>query len=385
MRVWLATPYRQRWVAACPAHAARFDAGHAATPTLPACPASVLVGPSQAADEPAPAAPAEPASGKKEKKKGDKKRKRQAEEAAAEEAPAQQEAPTPAAEAAPTAAEDGGKKKKEKKKEKKGKKGEAAAAEEQPAAVAAEPEGAARPAKKQKTGAGGAAAEAQQQAGDAQQQADEQQQQPAKSGGTTDGHTSDGGYVSSGREGTAARAFQRVKADEWLNEKGSWDNSYEGTFGRNGWGWKAQEVLGKVRALLGRGGGLRGRGAKLGAPGGEAGSRWPPCLMRMCQGWLAGCRATACSAPLRLRAGGVQCAVGPAAPGRQGCAHARHGASMRCPRTPPGCAALAVHSCLQVRGKDFRHEKTKKKRGSYKGGEIDPHARCSYKFESDDE
>lgn len=38
-----------------------------------------------------------------------------------------------------------------------------------------------------------------------------------------------------------------------------------------------------------------------------------------------------------------------------------------------------------VRGKDFRHEKTKKKRGSYKGGNIDPHARFSYKFESDDE
>lgn len=41
-----------------------------------------------------------------------------------------------------------------------------------------------------------------------------------------------------------------------------------------------------------------------------------------------------------------------------------------------------VPHCPQVRGKDFRHEKTKKKRGSYKGGEIDPHARCSYKFES---
>jgi hypothetical protein len=38
-----------------------------------------------------------------------------------------------------------------------------------------------------------------------------------------------------------------------------------------------------------------------------------------------------------------------------------------------------------VRGKDFRHEKTKKKRGSYKGGNIDPHATFSYKFESDDE
>jgi hypothetical protein len=38
----------------------------------------------------------------------------------------------------------------------------------------------------------------------------------------------------------------------------------------------------------------------------------------------------------------------------------------------------------QVRGKDFRHEKTKKKRGSYKGGLID-HAINSFKFDSDDE
>ena len=42
-------------------------------------------------------------------------------------------------------------------------------------------------------------------------------------------------------------------------------------------------------------------------------------------------------------------------------------------------------NCLQVRGKDFRHEKTKKKRGSYRGGVIDTNARCSYKFDSDDE
>ncbi len=28
----------------------------------------------------------------------------------------------------------------------------------------------------------------------------------------------------------------------------------------------------------------------------------------------------------------------------------------------------------QVRGKDFRHEKTKKKRGSYRGGTIDINA-----------
>lgn len=83
--------------------------------------------------------------------------------------------------------------------------------------------------------------------------------------------------------GTAAKAFQRVKDEEWLNKKGAWDNSYEGTFGSSGWGFKAQQILGKVR------------------------------------------------------------------------------------------------------GKDFRHEKTKKKRGSYKGGEINSHAICSYKFESDDE
>lgn len=86
-----------------------------------------------------------------------------------------------------------------------------------------------------------------------------------------------------GGGGTAAKAFQRVKAEEWLGKKGSWDNSYVGTFGASGWGFKAQQILGKVR------------------------------------------------------------------------------------------------------GKDFRHEKTKKKRGSYKGGEINTQAVCSFKFDSDDE
>lgn len=37
----------------------------------------------------------------------------------------------------------------------------------------------------------------------------------------------------------------------------------------------------------------------------------------------------------------------------------------------------------QVRGKDFRHEKTKKKRGSYMGGKIDSSARFSFKYDSD--
>lgn len=97
------------------------------------------------------------------------------------------------------------------------------------------------------------------------------------------GGYSSGGGEGSGREGTAAKAFQRVKAEEWIGKKGSWDNSYVGTFGAEGWGFKAQQVLG------------------------------------------------------------------------------------------------------QVRGKDFRHEKTKKKRGSYRGGAIDVGAVCSYKFDSDED
>ena len=40
---------------------------------------------------------------------------------------------------------------------------------------------------------------------------------------------------------------------------------------------------------------------------------------------------------------------------------------------------------LQVRGKDFRHEKTKKKRGTYKGGLIETGAVHSFKFESDED
>lgn len=85
------------------------------------------------------------------------------------------------------------------------------------------------------------------------------------------------------KEGTAAKAFRRVVAEEWLGQKGSWDNSYEATFGQAGWGAKANQVLSKVR------------------------------------------------------------------------------------------------------GKDFRHEKTKKKRGTYRGGNIEPGMVASYKFESSDE
>ncbi|KAK9869038.1 hypothetical protein WJX84_005211 [Apatococcus fuscideae] len=86
----------------------------------------------------------------------------------------------------------------------------------------------------------------------------------------TDGRRTSGG----------GRAFQRVKAEEWIGQKGAIDNSYQATFGEDGWGAKAQQVLG------------------------------------------------------------------------------------------------------QVRGKDFRHEKTKKKRGTYKGGQIDFKVN-SFKYDSD--
>jgi uncharacterized protein YPO0396 len=40
---------------------------------------------------------------------------------------------------------------------------------------------------------------------------------------------------------------RRVDVDEWMGKKGSWDNTYEGTFGEGGVGWKAQAVLGQVK------------------------------------------------------------------------------------------------------------------------------------------
>ncbi|KAK9803655.1 hypothetical protein WJX72_008580 [[Myrmecia] bisecta] len=110
----------------------------------------------------------------------------------------------------------------------------------------------------------------------------------AKEAATSNGNGSDAlkssGKDASNGEGaaTGSRAFQRVKAEEWLGAKGSWDNSYRAQYGEDGYGLKAQEILG------------------------------------------------------------------------------------------------------QVRGRDFRHEKTKKKRGSYRGGLIDDNIR-SFKFESDGE
>ena len=46
------------------------------------------------------------------------------------------------------------------------------------------------------------------------------------------------------------RAFQRVNAEEWIGQKGSWDNSYNATFGDGGWGAKAQDRLGQVSMAL---------------------------------------------------------------------------------------------------------------------------------------
>lgn len=48
-----------------------------------------------------------------------------------------------------------------------------------------------------------------------------------------------------------------------------------------------------------------------------------------------------------------------------------------------GWGAKASRDLLVTRGKSFRHEKTKKKRGSYKGGPIDPSSVKSFKFGDD--
>lgn len=40
-----------------------------------------------------------------------------------------------------------------------------------------------------------------------------------------------------------------MKAEEWLDKKGAWDNSYEATFGNAGWGAGAQAILGQVSHL----------------------------------------------------------------------------------------------------------------------------------------
>jgi hypothetical protein len=49
-----------------------------------------------------------------------------------------------------------------------------------------------------------------------------------------------------------------------------------------------------------------------------------------------------------------------------------------------GWGGTAAAHLIKVKGKDFRHEKTKKKRGSYRGGEIDVHQVASFKFDNSD-
>jgi hypothetical protein len=48
-----------------------------------------------------------------------------------------------------------------------------------------------------------------------------------------------------------------------------------------------------------------------------------------------------------------------------------------------GWGAKASAVLMQTKGKGFRHEKTKKKRGTYKGGTIDDTQVNSYKFQYD--
>lgn len=50
-----------------------------------------------------------------------------------------------------------------------------------------------------------------------------------------------------------------------------------------------------------------------------------------------------------------------------------------------GYGAKANDILSKVRGKDFRHEKTKKKRGTYRGGIIDMNAVHSVKLSNDDD
>ena len=50
-----------------------------------------------------------------------------------------------------------------------------------------------------------------------------------------------------------------------------------------------------------------------------------------------------------------------------------------------GWGAKASAVLLQTKGKGFRHEKTKKKRGTYKGGLINDQEVNSYKFTYSDD
>jgi hypothetical protein len=188
-----------------------------------------------------------------------------------------------------------------------------------------------------------------------------------------------------------------VVAEEWLDKKGAWDNSYEATFGQDGWGFKAQQVLGQVSACGAGASSGRGQGHRL------AGG---------CKGWRRlGGRIRGPAQPvllgpwLMLAPAARPAALSGAAWGRGGppqllCRHVTRQPQALTPalqpcaaplkwrrsettaHAPPGAhAAPGRPRALQTRGKGFRHEKTKKKRGSYRGGKIDTNATFSIKFE----
>lgn len=112
---------------------------------------------------------------------------------------------------------------------------------------------------------------------------------------------------------------------------------------------------------------------------------------------IAGSRTTRTTAPLAAQAGAPRPTTSSCRCGRAGAGGGRGG--RRCgqhecggqqgwgpqwPASHPTPYYLLLLLLLQVRGKDFRHEKTKKKRGSYRGGLIDTNANNSFKFEDPD-
>ncbi|CAM9502858.1 unnamed protein product [Ectocarpus fasciculatus] len=77
---------------------------------------------------------------------------------------------------------------------------------------------------------------------------------PAKGGEGGGGDNANGGgstgkKSTGGKSRTQGEAFKRVQDEQWVGglKKGFDDNTYEGTFGQGGYGFKASEKLSKVR------------------------------------------------------------------------------------------------------------------------------------------
>lgn len=148
-----------------------------------------------------------------------------------------------------------------------------------------------------------------------------------------------------------------------MGKKGSMDNTYVGTFGTDGWGYKAQQVLGQVCIW-----------AFTHAPA------WLTAFVPVRAAWVSltahtnwygGARP--CHRACLTARGPVHCCLTTSRTLTLPLQHAQHRAK----------GTGAKRRQVQVRGKDFRHEKTKKKRGSYFGGKIDSGARFSFKYDSD--